>query len=242
MTQNGPLEINPDSCISCGQCVAVCPNSAIDNVKSPLSDEVPIRDFPVIDSKTAEQFLRSRRSIRCYKDKSVPQKKLLELVNIARFAPTAGNSQGISYIIVQDKKILEKTTEIIIEWMEKQLKGKCHWSFPLHVRCYRENGIDTILRNAPHLILGTAKKEFRNGRENTISSFSYVELFATALGLGSCWAGLFEMCAFSNYSPLIDLFNVPENKVITGALMVGYPEYTFKRLADRNPLSVTFID
>ena len=28
----------------------------------------------------------------------------------------------------------------------------------------------------------------------------------------------------------------------TGAVMVGYPKYTYARLVDRNPLEVTFID
>ena len=59
--------------------------------------------------------------------------------------------------------------------------------------------MDTVLRNAPHLIIATAPKDFKNGRENTISQLTYAELYATTIGLGSCWAGLFEFCAFSNY-------------------------------------------
>ncbi|MBV4418448.1 nitroreductase family protein [Clostridium tyrobutyricum] len=238
INKDGPYALNPDSCIACGQCTAVCPNKAIDNMKSPLSKQIPIKNFPVITSQTAEKFLRSRRSIRCYKETPVPKETLLKLVDIARFAPTASNTQGLSYIIVYDKKILEKATKIIVQWMESQLENPYHYSFPHHVKNYRENGNDTILRNAPHLILAIAPHDFKNGRENTISSLSYVELFATALGLGSCWAGLFEMCVFANYSPLLNLFNIPEGKVITGAIMVGYPKYKYKRLVDRNPISI----
>lgn len=241
MQENGPQAINPKSCIACGQCVAICPHDAIDNIKTPLSNQVDIKNFPAIDLQTAEKFLRSRRSIRCYENKPVPREKLLKLVDIARFAPTASNSQGISYIVVENKEILETAVKVIIEWMEQQLENSPHWSFPSHVHAYREDGVDTILRNAPHLILATASRNFKNGRENTISSFSYVELFATTIGLGSCWAGLFEMCAFSNYYPLLKLFNIPTDKVITGAVMVGFPKYKYKRLVDRNPLDVTFI-
>ena len=242
MNENGPQE-NDSKCMYClwSMCCRM-PYGAIDNVKTPLSNQVDIKNFPVINSQTAEQFLRSRRSIRCYKNTPVPQEKLLKLVDIAHFAPTASNSQGISYIIVKDKKILEKATKVIIEWMEHQLDNPSHWSFPRHVHNYRKTGIDTILRNAPHLILATAPRDFKNGRENTISSFSYLELFATTLGLGSCWAGLFEMCAFSNYYPLLELFNIPTDKAITGAVMVGYPKYKYKRLVDRNPIDVTCIE
>lgn len=240
--KTGPNVNNANNCIACGQCVAACPKGALDNIKSPISGQTDIESFPVINSKTAEHFLRSRRSIRCYKDTSVPREKLLELINVAHYAPTASNSQGISYIVVENKNILENASKIIFEWMESQLKNPTHWSFSKHVENYKATGIDTVLRNAPHLILATAPKNFKNGRENTISQLTYAELYATTIGLGSCWAGLFEMCAFSNYLPLLSLFNIPEDRVITGAIMVGYPKYKYQKLVDRNSLDVAFIN
>lgn len=238
---NGIEEPFPQACISCGHCVAVCPTSAIDNKKTPKVNQVPLEKFPVLDKKTAQEFLRSRRSIRCYKNIPVPREQLLELVEIARFAPTGSNSQGISYLVVEDTRILHKATESTIAWMEDPNIKRLHWSFEHHIRTYREKGKDPIFRGAPHLILGTAQSNFSRARENTIFSLTYLELYATALGLGSCWAGLFEMCAFSNYEPLLKLFNIPEGKVLTGAVMVGYPEYRYKRLVDRNPLDVTWL-
>ena len=40
---------------------------------------------------------------------------------------------------------------------------------------------------------------------------------------------------------MLKLFNIPEGKKITAAVMVGYPKYSYKRLVDRNPLDVTFL-
>lgn len=239
MAKNGPILSNPESCLACGHCVAICPQTAINNVKAPLSNQTSLIKTPVIDSDSAYQFIRSRRSIRCYKNQKVPRDLLLKLLDIARFAPTASNKQGISYIIVDDTEILQKTTQIAIEWMEEN--QSIWWSFPIHIRAFKEHGIDGIFHSAPNLIVATAPKDFKNGRENTILSFSYLELFANTLGLGSAWAGLFEMCAFSNYPSLVDLLKIPENKSITGAVMVGYPKYSFKRLVDRNPLDVTIL-
>ncbi|VBB09369.1 nitroreductase [Lucifera butyrica] len=241
MGEDGIKAINPEACIACGHCVAVCPQAAIDNKKTPLAEQKEIESFPVFDAETAQLFLRARRSIRSYKKMTVPREKLLQLIEIARFAPTASNKQGVSFTIVEDKNILQKATERIIEWMEGQEQSGSHWSFVHHIRAYREFGRDPILRDAPHLIIATAPPTLARGRENTVFSLAYLELYAPALGLGSCWAGLLEMCAFAGYGPLLDLFKIPEGKVITGAVMAGYPKYSYKRLVNRNPLDITWL-
>ncbi|QDR80725.1 nitroreductase family protein [Sporomusa termitida] len=235
----GIEQILPQACIACGHCVAVCPQAAINNQKALLANQVTLERFPVLSEKDAREFLRSRRSVRRYKNTPVPRDQLLKLIDIARFAPTGSNSQGVSYIIIEDSKILRQATAATINWMEEQ--PKTHWSFDYHIRSYYETEKDPILRGAPHLILAVTETALAHARENTIFSFAYLELFAPALGLGSCWAGLFEMCAFANYIPLIKLFNIPKGKVITGAVMVGYPQYPYYRLVDRNPLAVTWM-
>jgi hypothetical protein len=53
---------------------------------------------------------------------------------------------------------------------------------------------------------------------------------------------MFERVAMKDNSPLIKLFNIPIDKKITGAVMVGYPKYAYSRLVDRNPLEFTFVD
>ncbi|MCS4467486.1 hypothetical protein JTS99_18725 [Clostridium botulinum] len=39
---------------------------------------------------------------------------------------------------------------------------------------------------------------------------------------------------------MLELFNIPKDKKITGAVIVGYPKYNYPRLVNRNPLEVTF--
>lgn len=242
LSKNGPIVINENNCIACGQCVAICPNKALDNIKSPLANQISLGNFPVIDSKTSENFLRSRRSIRCYKNDIIPKDTLLKLMNISRYAPTASNSQNISYKVLQNRSILKKISEVVYDWMELQVHASTsHWSFKRHLKTHKATGKDTILRDAPQLVLAMAPKDFKNGRENTIQALSYVELFAPSLGLGSCFAGLFEMCAFSNYLPLLDLLNIPKDMKLTGALMLGYPKYKFQRLVERDSLNIHII-
>ncbi|CUH97720.1 hypothetical protein P22_3855 [Propionispora sp. 2/2-37] len=243
MGDRGPEAIQPQVCLACGHCTAVCPKATLDNQKAPVEKQRELAKFPVLPAEIAEQYLRSRRSIRVFKRERVPRESLLQLVNMARFAPTAGNSQGISYLIVEEKELMKKALEKAVEWMEGQLatQDRSHWSFTYHVRAYREFGKDSILRDAPHLVLATAARGLPRARENTLFSLAYLELYAPALGLGSCWAGLLEMCLFAGYAPLLELFPVAREKSITGAVMVGYPKFRYQRLVDRKPLDVAWL-
>ena len=232
-----PEEVENTNCIACGHCVAICPTGAIDNKRTPLSKQVDGKDFPKLNADQAEHFLRSRRSIRNYQDKSVSRDKLTKLVDIARLAPTGSNSQGISFVVVEDTQLVKKAVELIIEMLEKAPNN----AFKGLTSVYRESGIDPILRGAPNLIMTTADKDFAGARGNSISSLTYLELFAPSIGLGTCWARYFEYCASLEGSPLLKLFNIPEGKTITAAVMVGYPKYSYKKLVDRNPLEVTYL-
>ncbi|MCB2293400.1 nitroreductase family protein [Clostridium algoriphilum] len=237
MGEKGPEEKEKSNCIACGHCVAICPNSAIDNTKTPLAQQIDSKDFPKLNAQEAEHFLRARRSIRNYKEKSVSREELTKLVDVARLAPTGSNSQGISFVVVEDKQLIEKAAELTIKLMERSpLRNVLKET----IRTYREDGVDTVFRGAPNLIITIADKNFSNARGNSVSSLTYLELFAPSLGLGSCWAGFFEYCASIENSPMLKLFNIPEGKKITAAVMVGYPKYSYKRLVDRKPLEVIF--
>lgn len=241
MDSQGP-KATGQQCIGCGHCVAVCPPAALDNVKAPLGKQLPIGTVPAFDANTAAQFLRSRRSIRRYKKEAVPREKILQLLDIARLAPTGGNSQGVAYHVVDKIETLHKITAATVDWMEEQIKAGSPWGpyFAGSVNSYRQTGQDIILRGAPCLIVAIAAKNFMpRGRDNTHFSLAYVELYAPSMGLGTCWAGFFEACA-AGYQPLINLLDLPADMAVTGGLMVGYPQYTYKRLVDRNPLQVTW--
>jgi nitroreductase len=98
----------------------------------------------------------------------------------------------------------------------------------------------------PHAALNHSRspmeKQIALKGTNTIFAFAYLALFATALGLGSCWAGILEMCIFAQHEPILNLFQIEKGKAITGAVMAGFPQYHYRRLVERNPLAVTWIE
>jgi nitroreductase/NAD-dependent dihydropyrimidine dehydrogenase PreA subunit len=240
----GPEVATPETCMACGHCVAVCPEAALDNRRAPLAGQTPLDRFPVLDPETAAAFLRSRRSIRVYREEPVPREKLLQLLEIARFAPTGSNTQGLSYLVVSDRDVLRRITAVTIDWVESLVATGVPWalSYAGMMRDYRATGVDVILRGAPCLIVATAPKGFPMGHENARFCLEYVELYATTLGLGTCWAGFVGLCAAAEGSPLAAALPLPEGTVMAGGLMAGYPKYTYPRLVDRDPLRVSWLD
>lgn len=239
---NGPVLIAAKACIKCGHCVAVCPHAAIDHSRNPLAKQMKLLASMPIAPEIAEQFLRSRRSIRAYKPEKISQEKIIRLLNVARMAQSGGNSQGVSFLVLSDTAVLKKISAAVVDWLEEQIGLGVVWakSYAGMAKIYRETGYDVVLRGAPHLLIALASTGNPIGRDNGRYALTYAELFATSLGFGSCWAGFFEMCALAEYAPLQELIGVPEGKTLTGALMLGVPKHQYQRLVERNPLDVVF--
>jgi nitroreductase/NAD-dependent dihydropyrimidine dehydrogenase PreA subunit len=231
-------------CIGCGHCVAACPQGALENSKNPLSGHLPIPSGFSLDPETAAIFMRSRRSIRRYKNEPVPQEKMLKLLDIARFAPSGHNSQGISYLVVEGRENLDRIREIVIAWMREVVRFQpelgTRFHMPAIIRAH-ENEEDRVLRGAPQLIVAHGSKNLSMTLTSTYLALEYVELYAPVLGIGTCWAGYTQACA-QQYPALSEFLKIPSDRVITGILMAGYPKHAYHRLPARNPLDVAWFD
>lgn len=60
------------------------------------------------ESASFWDIIKGRRSVRKFKSDSIPEEHLIKIVDAARLAPTSGNQQPWKFIVVQDKKQIEK--------------------------------------------------------------------------------------------------------------------------------------
>lgn len=242
MAEEGPIE-GTGSCIECGHCIAICPTDSIDQDRTPRENLTPIDDYKIISPEEAEKFLRYRRSIRNFLPKQVSQEDISRLLNIARMAPTASNSQGVSYFVIQDADKIKLLSETVSKWIHDNQRHDAHMRIYSRVLDkFEQQGKNYIFRNAPTIVLAIVPvKKFTPGRESAHACLTYAELFAPTLKLGSCWAGFFEAWAQTEDVEVTSkIIGLPEGYMVGGVIMLGYPKYKYRSFTDRRPLEITF--
>ena len=224
-------------CMFCGHCVAACPHGAL-SVNGIHRDDCPkIEKRLQLSSEQAIQFLRSRRSIRWFKNKAVTRQELEQLIRIARYAPTASNAQNLQWTVIQGRDKLMRLSEQTIAWMERMIETQPNAPAITYFRSIVArwaDGDDGILRTAQTLIVPSAPPENSNGLVDLCIALAYLELAALPLGIGTCWAGLLRGAMLAN-PELVDSMALPEEHTWFYPMMIGYPLFRYHRLPTRKP-------
>ena len=224
-----PREAPDANCIACGHCVAVCPHGALTHSRVETAACRPVaKKLP--SSEAVQGLLLSRRSVRAYKDKPVAAETLAGLLETARFAPTASNSQKVYWIACADPAKTRAVASLGAEWLRQSgIRNKlvAMW----------DQGQDVVMRGAPAFVAAYSPADYAWGAVDCSIALTFLELAAAAQGVGACWAGLLTMAALHHPS-LAELLGVPEGHTLHGGLMLGYPKYRYRLIPPRNEARV----
>jgi nitroreductase len=197
-----------------------------------------------MESQELADLIKSRRSVRRWQDKPVPEELILQAIELATWAPNGGNKQNWRFYIIQNKDIINKIADtvaasnnMVVSWPEA--KGYKEMSPDLGAR-------SSFFRNAPVLIAVAAAKyqspvdivlearektdpqakiirEWRNIANTRIqsvaSAIAYLLLIIHQMGLGAVWmAGPIQA-----KGQLENILNVPPELDLMAFLPIGYP-------------------
>ncbi|KXS48105.1 MAG: nitroreductase [Halanaerobium sp. 4-GBenrich] len=248
MLINGKAKIKNEACFKCCHCIAVCPVDAVstdeydlDDVKEYNEDEFSISTDNLLN------FIKFRRSIRQFKDKKVEKNKILKIIEAARFTPTAGNQQDLSFTVV-DKNI-NKFKELILEKLNE--KGKYILnnlnSETIKVKRYAEMWLemyqdfknqtktsDRLFFNAPTVILVSAKSNINAGLAS-----ANMELLANTLDLGVLFSG-FTLRAAKDDKKIRNFLKIEAEKELVTVLIIGYPDVKYFRTVPRKKADISW--
>ena len=246
VTGNGsvpsPVDHAEEVCFRCGHCVAVCPTGAFSHQYAPAEQCLPIRPELRITGEQAGQLMRSRRSVRNFTDKPVARDTITELLDIARFAPSGANAQPVHWLVIHDLAQVRQVPELVVGGLRHTLAQSP--DSPLAAILSRlvkawDEGINVITWGAPHLILAHALKANPLAPSACIIAQTYLELSASAHGLGACWMGLVDMTA-NDWPPLREFLALPAEHIVLASMAIGHPEFQYVRIPPREPLRVAW--
>ena len=229
-------------CIDCGHCVAVCPHGAFILNTMPPDVCTTLDQNLLPDAPSLKHLLQARRSVRSYKNKTVSRKLISELIEAASYAPTASNKQQVHWIVFQDPDEVQKLAAMVIDFMRATLPLAADEAAADRYRriiSVWDSGVDRIMRGAPHLVVAHSPSDTSFPEADCAHALAYLELYAFAGGLGTCWAGYFTAAA-NAHDPLIRLLDLPMGHRCYGAVMLGYPRYKYRRIPARDTLKLNF--
>lgn len=241
-------------CISCGHCVALCPAGAISHEAYPDGTVTGVDQglLPSYEQMTA--LFTSRRSIRTFSTKPVEREAIERIIEAARFAPTAHNSQSTEYIVVTAPVVLAGITDLTVDYYERFIG---HLANPLRRTMYRlmagrvidgaldnlpqmkafvetsRKGTDRVLHGAPVLLLFHGDPIHPLVSENASLALQNATFAAEVLGLGSFYTG-FVVIACARDTSIPRLLDLPLHHKILGGLALGYPRYRYKKWPERH--------
>lgn len=147
-------------------------------------------------------LIKSRRTIRKFKQERIPAEALIQFADCGRLAPSARNLQPLEFFIVDSEMLLE------------QVFSTLRWAGYIAPEGNPETG-ETPMAYIVILINETLDSPFAT--YDAGAAIENMILAALSRGIGSCWLGAVDK------NVLCGILQVPEGYRIDSVLALGYP-------------------
>lgn len=144
------------------------------------------------------ELAKKRYSVREFSDKPVEDEKIAKILEAARIAPTAKNSQPHKIFVLRSEEALKKANEV----------SPCIYGAPL---------VFVIGYDKERAVSVPAREDYNFGEMDSSIVATHMILEATEQGLGSCWVGMFDI------DKVTEILGLDENTKIATLMPVGYP-------------------
>ena len=161
------------------------------------------------------EMMMKRRSVRNFKDQPIPEEIVAQLLDAANNAPSGGNIQPVSIILIQEKENRTILSEMV---------GSQPWvkNAPLSmIFCLDFNRVKRwAAMNATDFKGEQALSHFLIAYADLMCAAQSVVLLAESLGLGSVYVGTIQ----SNMDEARERYSIPEFVLPLMVLSLGYPK------------------
>jgi nitroreductase len=143
--------------------------------------------------------IKKRKSVRKFSANAPDWRKVINIIDSARWAPMAGNRQTIKFILVDDENKIRK----IQDAAQQDFVGQVRY---------------LIVAVSDYEYLRKMYPEWAEiyGRQQAGAAIQNMLLTITDMGMASCWVGWFDEPGVKN------ALDIPEDKVVEAILPIGF--------------------
>ena len=266
------------ACFSCYNCMVACPTGAISIVepyyvgsgfwKSQPHKLPPVYPLEPRDANgnpdqwnEVEKVIFTRRTVRNFSDKPVPEPLIRRVLEAGRAAPSGGNSQPWKFIVITDKALIEELNEAsstLISaayqaYADEERVKEIAAAFPVNsppggwdpriilggMGTAVVGKVNKVLLGAPVVILVAADTRAIGGPQMQVGICgTNMNLVANSLGLKATWIGFVATC---NARPdIMKKLGIEFPFVIITSMVLGYPKFKQEGVVPREYRPITW--
>lgn len=159
-----------------------------------------------------DELIKTRRSIRKFKDTPVKRQDIEACIEAARLAPSACNSQPWQFIVFDDKEAKDKFADSVFTGVYSSCRHLANSPVLIAISAKAGGNISTMLGQ---IISGTRYYLVDQG-----IALEHLVLKAWDIGLGTCIIGWFDPKKAKK------ALNLPFDKKVEILIALGYPDET----------------
>lgn len=216
-------------CINCQHCLAVCPKGAV------VCNDVAPEECAEIGRKPSDEemmnLIRSRRSIRRYKNENLDAETLDKLKNSLAWSPTGCNDHKLFFTLIDDKNEMTSFKNEMSKVLRFLIKsGIMRLIYPNYKRYLGDifNGEDVVFRDAPHMIVACTPVKAPCKEADPWIALTSFDFYAQTLNIGTCYCG-FAVYAFKWIPKLKKRLKMPSGYKVGAVMLFGKPQVEYAR-------------
>ena len=219
-------------CIKCQHCLAVCPTGALSIWGKKPEDSVIVSD-EIPSPEEMSLLIKTRRSIRKFKDEELGRELIHQLLDTSAYATTGHNKNAVQLSVIDNKVDLADFRNLVYDSIKKAAdEDRLIPSMQVLLKLqtvWETKGIDVLFRNAPHLLIASAPEKATSPDTDSHIALSYFELLANTYGIGTLWNGMVKWVIKDIAPEIKELIGIPENHVIGYVMIFGKPAVKYAR-------------
>ena len=165
-------------------------------------------------------LLIQRRAVRNYEERDVPLDIIKEMIKESTYAPSASNTQGWKFLIVNDRSVMKRISDECKNNLLTRIRNNPN-DYAKRYEKLMLNEEYNVFYNAPCVVYILGEQKYKNLMVDSAIAAGYFMFAATSRGLGTCWI---NFAAVIQSKEMLGELGIPEDCQIVAPIILGYPK------------------